>query len=665
MANPNILRTLTKTSSYSAIRTATIPSFPLPRISFLLISLVTLPAFLGLGWNGLPPTGGVGSIPSSHLKRQTIAEQSISYQEYKWGGEGDGTDICKRWSHQSALVNGTLYIYGGQATTSAGQDRNNWNRNFLYLDMMSNFDTGSPSFKALESSTSLPPVANGYLWHDLHNIYLYGGIVPDSPHVLPPPASLWKYDISGKKWSEIKEDDFKVTDDSNQKRIERAGEGAGCNVIREESKGKVTTKGYYFGGHLDGYTTEGWSHNIERVYLKSMVEYDMRSNTFRNVSEGSGLDKAGVPERADGVLAYVPVGKKGVLIGIGGGRSETFTQLNVVDVYDIATSTWYRQATNGPTPKYRVNACAVVASASDFSSHNLYFYGGQNLQPYKEQTQYDDLWILTIPSFTWIEVKSDDEFKPPARAGHTCNIINEQMIAVGGFVKKELSCDSPGVYVLNLFKAKWETSYSAPTGDNADRNVQGQAIVDGPIARVPEIVQKVIGGNEDGSATVTRPIRTPDPDSPVYAGNPLYTVTVTDRNGHVSTVTSTNPRGTVTRGAGGVPGNSDDGGSGSGSHGKNIGAIVGGVLGGLVVVIVIAFIILWMVYRRKLKALREEREAEQGPFSDKNRVSADGSVHVVRPSMNHAGSRDDLLGEEVGFWGVLLAPRRSLRVVNS
>ena len=38
------------------------------------------------------------------------------------------TDICTRWSQQSALVNGTLYVYGGQATTQAGQVGNTWSK---------------------------------------------------------------------------------------------------------------------------------------------------------------------------------------------------------------------------------------------------------------------------------------------------------------------------------------------------------------------------------------------------------------------------------------------------------------------------------------------------------------------------------------------------------
>lgn len=41
------------------------------------------------------------------------------------------------------------------------------------------------------------------------------------------------------------------------------------------------------------------------------------------------------------------------------------TQLNVIDVYDIAGSTWYKQGTSGTTPPFRVNACAVVAAAAE------------------------------------------------------------------------------------------------------------------------------------------------------------------------------------------------------------------------------------------------------------------------------------------------------------
>jgi hypothetical protein len=36
------------------------------------------------------------------------------------------TNVCKRWSQQSAVVNGTLYLYGGRATLTPEQTNNEW-----------------------------------------------------------------------------------------------------------------------------------------------------------------------------------------------------------------------------------------------------------------------------------------------------------------------------------------------------------------------------------------------------------------------------------------------------------------------------------------------------------------------------------------------------------
>ena len=40
-------------------------------------------------------------------------------------------DVCKRWSGQSAVVNGTVYYYGGRATTSADQTTDQWSKQQL------------------------------------------------------------------------------------------------------------------------------------------------------------------------------------------------------------------------------------------------------------------------------------------------------------------------------------------------------------------------------------------------------------------------------------------------------------------------------------------------------------------------------------------------------
>jgi hypothetical protein len=38
----------------------------------------------------------------------------------------DPTDYCKKWGHQSALVNGTLYLYGGRKAMTASQRSDTW-----------------------------------------------------------------------------------------------------------------------------------------------------------------------------------------------------------------------------------------------------------------------------------------------------------------------------------------------------------------------------------------------------------------------------------------------------------------------------------------------------------------------------------------------------------
>lgn len=135
-----------------------------------------------------------------------------------------------------------------------------------------------------------------YLWHDYKNIYLYGGLFSDKPPATPTPFALWQYNIASGRWSDVTPK-TSISSDSGSKTIERAAEGAGASIPERGL-------GFYFGGHLDAYTTEGWSVQTARVYLKSLLQFDMDKNQFLNVT-GDGLQEAGVPERADGVLVFV------------------------------------------------------------------------------------------------------------------------------------------------------------------------------------------------------------------------------------------------------------------------------------------------------------------------------------------------------------------------
>lgn len=351
-------------------------------------------------------------------------------------------------------------------------------------------------------------------------------------------------------------------------------------------------------------------------------------------------------------------------------------------------------------------------------------FGGQNLVPAGEQVQYDDMWILSVPSFTWIEVDQSSQSVPYARAGHSCHVWDSQMIVIGGYVGQELSCDSPGIYVFNMSSLKWSDQFTALTGERALQAFNGQENSGNPLAQqanqrgfdskaglegsygysVPDKVQSVIGGQATGGATLTAPQQTPT-EGPFKTGKPM-TYTVTGPNGAIITETVS-------------------GGSGGGNNkGTRIGAIVAGVVAGVLAVVAAYFAFCAWVYRKQVKiwknhaamvSARSEREKGPDAFgatiasSGKNsseqaqrnmlattssaagsgRYGPPGSADGVRTSGEAAAAgaagtgagydplarrssdgsiTDDFLeGQEPTFWGtrgVLLNPRRSLRVIN-
>lgn len=183
-----------------------------------------------------------------------------------------------------------------------------------------------------------PAVSLGSLWHSYDALWLYGGMFSDTPLASPLPVSTWKYDIKSSSWEEFSNPRTSAGNhsDTGDQPVQRSAEGAGLSVPE-------LGRSWYFGGHLDSYTTAGWSNQIARVYLKSLLEYthpgyantgvaSLGSQTaaphegvYRNITEGGLQDKAGFTERADGVLVYVPGwGLEGIILGLAGGTNDSF-----------------------------------------------------------------------------------------------------------------------------------------------------------------------------------------------------------------------------------------------------------------------------------------------------------------------------------------------------
>jgi hypothetical protein len=249
----------------------------------------------------------------------------------------------------------------------------------LTLDLTKSWQIASPSLSGLAQPSGPPAIANGYLWNSYDSLYLYGGEYSDNPQATPAAFSLWEYQIQGSRWNEHSNPKSSAGSNSEPagEAIQGAAEGAGFSVAE-------LGMGWYFGGHVDFLTTPSWSISTPRQYLKSFIEFTFPGYTnngvdsltngktagangaWRNITKAGIQGQAGFTVRADGLLLYIPgFSADGILISLAGGTNDTFTQMNTVDVYDIAASQWYRQSTNGPTPSIRVNPCGVVAAAPE------------------------------------------------------------------------------------------------------------------------------------------------------------------------------------------------------------------------------------------------------------------------------------------------------------
>lgn len=606
--------------------------------AFLLVALLPLlhsTSFFGYASFLQPVRGSV--IPPRRNDAPTLDRRADS-----------PTDVCFRWAQQSAVNNGTLYLYGGQATTSSTQDSNAWNNNFLSLDLTKTWQIASPALTGLPQPSGPPNVSLGYLWNSRSSLFLYGGQFSWKPAVSPTAYSTWEYAIADDTWIEHRQPVTSkgISAPSDGTAVQRAAEGAGVNV---PSLGR----GFYFGGHLDGYTTEGWSQSVPRLYLRSLLEFTFPGVTndqveslsnngvagsdgvYRNVTDGGQQADVGFTQRADGLLIYVPgFGDQGILLAIAGGTNESFTQMNQLDVYDIATSSWYIQSTSGPTPEIRVNPCAVIAAAPDGTSYNIYMFGGQNLIPAGNQTQFNDMWILTLPSFTWIPVDMDGQSVPYGRSGHTCNVWDAQMVMVGGYVGAgTLTCERPGIYVFDLSALEWVNQFTAlsstnvhndSNNKNTDTNTKANEEnnsesnppnpfnqqpaqisssssssspgggLEGSFGyKVPQAIIAIIGGDSTGKATLTTPINIATA-GPLATGKPLTYTNAADA--------------TATPDGGSSADDDNNNNSSDRNNPPNLAAIIAGILAALFFILASYLAFCAYVYRKQLQLYKRHVE---------------------------------------------------------
>ncbi|OCL04949.1 hypothetical protein AOQ84DRAFT_106417 [Glonium stellatum] len=354
-------------------------------------------------------------------------------------------DFCRRFGHQTTVVDQKLYIDGGLLNWNPIQQNplNYTNTWLLYNDFNVDNDGMPQEYDNLTKGPDVPSVQGGVLWADPINklLYLYGG---EFYQVSPDSFTLWIYDIIYNKWN---------ASSTSNAQIVRASFGAG---VADEAN----AFGYYYGGWLSNASVPAWGG--VPMPTTNLIIYDMIGNSWKNTT---GPDS--IP-RAEGVMVYLPVSDRGMLVYFGGlqfphgpgNYTATGVPMSEIHLYDIVSGKWYTQTATGNVPDMRRRFCAGAAWAQDRSSYNIYLYGGASMPP--NTVGFDDVYILSIPSFTWIKWYPTTSGTAYPHHSLTCNVVNgAQMIIMGGTFPNSTDCDAPGVYGLHNLNLGKENSQGA------------------------------------------------------------------------------------------------------------------------------------------------------------------------------------------------------------
>ncbi|KAK7716608.1 hypothetical protein SLS57_006636 [Botryosphaeria dothidea] len=445
------------------------------------------------------------------------------------------------------------------------------------------------------SSPRPPTTLRGHLFQGLSSdprIYLYGGADfadNDTAHAYASPnaGALWSWNASDPSsgWQRLDVGDASPWQPACGAHAEAPGLGLAFYLNGEA--GRVAS-------------IEVWGNLSTQVaHLEGMVVLDTANATGRTAWNVSTAGMTGGQPRAGAGMVYVPeLGEKGALVLVGGiARAPLVTDdpasgelinLNAVQIWDLASwlndtsgaGTWYAQTATGDVPALRTDFCVVAGAASDESSYNIYLYGGRNP---KSGIIYDDVYALSLPSFTWIKLFTGQS----PRWGHTCHLVpnSTQLLTLGGALDLNRStCDweYAGVAVLDSWTMTWNSVY-----DDYARPY-----------KVTQGIAEVIGGGDEGGATSTAPA----PGFETQAIESLFA-----------------------RGATTTPAASGGGGGG----GTNTGAIVGGVVGGVAgLALVLGLLFLFLRPRRKRKSKGPTVELET---QEAQRYEAEGTVLERKP----------------------------------
>jgi len=245
--------------------------------------------------------------------------------------------------------------------------------------------------------------------------------------------------------------------------------------------------GFYFSGMVSAtrgqleYNTDDNADNHPTITSNTFIKIDM---TTANDAKFQYLTwPANFVPRAEGALVWLPYGKQGVLVAIGGvevpGDLFLFPPRDTKDgpfmtelaIYDIDADAWHIQQTleTDEKPTQLASFCTAVVPTQDGNSHEIFVYGGYDgTYTSVDPNVRDDIWVLSVPSFQWTKVKQADSDSTHGRQGSVCFSPNPStMITIGGTGQLGASLTSDTIIdVLDLNTLEWTGKYNASSDTN-------------------------------------------------------------------------------------------------------------------------------------------------------------------------------------------------------
>ncbi|KAK4040743.1 hypothetical protein C8A01DRAFT_45947 [Parachaetomium inaequale] len=448
---------------------------------------------------------------------------SVALGQAVWQANQVDTKICIWQQLRAAVLRDTVYLDGGSLYWQAGfadgsRGRASTDNNPLGLIYSLNFSTPFNTTQNITSildtletgggdtNTRAPNYEDGALLGNDAEFFLYGGLPQRTRANSSPPGDSvlgyqkYQYGPQGRFFPRF------VTRE------------LGVNMTRYVTYGGAASApsenlAWYFSGLRSASGGEIYSNTgnltVAAVDVSStLITLDMTKQdgeTFTNDTLPPEIHGRANPE-----LVWVPVGARGILVAVGGvvypdfvnastakssdeaaSREQSPEFMITLDIYDVASKKWYRQKTaDGPRPGPLTRGCAIVARAQDGSSFNIYYYGGYD-GLHQAQSYNGDVWVLSLPSFTWVKLTPGTA---EGRAGHKCvTPYPDQMLAIGGYSSLpgiNPTCLKETIRVFNLSTGEWLDRYDPAVYSNYT---------------VPSAVVEKIGGSGTGGATATAP----------------------------------------------------------------------------------------------------------------------------------------------------------------